>query len=171
MKLKKITNKKAVSEIVSYVLLIVIALSLAAGVYTFLKSSVPNTDNEREKCPEDTSMYVSDYECSTTETDKILTLTFENKGLFNVDGFIITATDNPNALAATMLNTTEGKAEEIQPGRYYFEPTLKLGDFRKANFSYTGLNSIAKIRVQPFVNGKTELLLCSSVSEVRIEDC
>lgn len=170
MKLKKITNKKAVSEIVSYVLLIVIALSLAAGVYTFLKTSVPNPDNEQEKCSEDTSLSLSDYEC-TPQEDKIITLTLENKGLFNIDGFTITATNNPDALAITMLNTSEGKPEEIQPGRYYFEPTLKLGDFRKVSFSYTGLNNIAKIRVRPFVNGKTELLLCPTISELRIENC
>lgn len=171
MKLRKINNKKAVSEIVSYVLLIVIAISLAAGVYTFLKSSVPTPDKERETCPEDTSLAISDYDCYTSDENKVITLTFENKGLFNVDGFIITATNNPEALAAVMLNTTEGKAEEIQPGRYYFDTPLKLGDFRKANFSYTGLSSIAKIRIQPFVSGTSELLLCPSVSEIRVDGC
>ena len=161
-------NKKAISEIVAYVLLIVIALSLAVGVYAWLKAYVPPV-NAREKCPDDVSISISDYTCSTTEENIILTL--ENKGLFNVDGFFILASSTEDKLPNVMLNTTELIPAEIIPGTYFFNAPLKLGEFATANFSYTGLDTIKRLRIQPFVNGKSSTLLCSSVSEIRLENC
>ena len=75
-----ISNKRAISEIVSYVLLIVIAVSLSVLVYTFLQLYVPK---ERPECPADISISVQDYACSITE--KNLSLTLLNKGLFTFD--------------------------------------------------------------------------------------
>ena len=73
-------NKKALSEIVGYTLLIVIALSLSIMVYSFLKVYVPK---ETVSCKEDTVIILQDYGCSAQT--KELNLTLLNKGLFKVD--------------------------------------------------------------------------------------
>ncbi len=79
-------NKKAVSEVVGYVLLIIIALGLSAMVYTYMKVLVPK---EKPSCPEGVSLIVQDYSCTRYTGKTILNLTLVNKGLFNLDGAFI----------------------------------------------------------------------------------
>jgi len=158
-------NKRAISEIVSYVLLIVIALSLASGVYVWLKTYVP-PEKEREKCPEDVALSVNDYRCS----GETITLIIENKGLFNVNGFFIRASNDSSKLPTIMLNSTD--IALISAGRYDFENEgLKPNEIKEIKFSYSGLNKIARIQIQPFVSGKRNFLLCSNVADLSINDC
>ncbi len=72
-------DKKGVSEMVGYVLLIVIAVTLSALVYSFLRLYVPG---ESPKCQESINLIVKDYSCSNGQ----LNITLQNKGLFTVDG-------------------------------------------------------------------------------------
>src|SRR3989344_210535 len=70
-------NKKAVSEIVSYVLLIVVAISLSIIVYAWIKIQLPK---EIIECPEGVSVIIKDYQCN--EQNNIINITFQNKGFF-----------------------------------------------------------------------------------------
>ena len=74
------SNKKAVSELVGYVLLIAIAISISIMVYSFLRVYVPK---EKIECNEDINLIIQDYGCSVQ--NKKLNITLENKGLFKVD--------------------------------------------------------------------------------------
>ena len=65
---------------VSYVLLIVIAMSIAAGVFSWLKFYVPS-QTDSQKCNDEAAIAITDYACS----NHLLNLTIENK--FN-DSFI-----------------------------------------------------------------------------------
>jgi hypothetical protein len=77
-------NKKGISAMVGYVLLIIIAVALAAGVFTFLRTFIPK---ERVECPEEIHIVIQDYVCSSG----VLNLTFSNRGLFTVDGVYVRA--------------------------------------------------------------------------------
>lgn len=77
-----LSNKKGVSEVVGYVILIVIALTMSVFVYAYLKLYVPK---EAPSCPSDISLSVQDYTC-TSGPNGILNLTIKNKGLFKVYG-------------------------------------------------------------------------------------
>ena len=100
LKLRPLNYKKnAISEIVAYAILISITLSLAGLVYGWLKFYA--TPNEKIECPDGTSIVIKHYEwVPIPGTFKI---TVQNKGFFNVDGFV--AKVNPGAGATIGINT------------------------------------------------------------------
>jgi len=71
-------NKKGISEIVGYVLLVLIAISLSSFVFFYLKTYLPK---EKPVCPSDITLIIQDHSCLATQ----LNLTLLNKGLFSVD--------------------------------------------------------------------------------------
>ncbi len=79
------SNKKGISELVSYVLLIAIALGLSVLVYQYIKTYVPKDSPE---CQEDIHLRIKEYTC---KGDKIF-LTYTNTGLFNIDAAYVRIT-------------------------------------------------------------------------------
>lgn len=77
-------NKKGVSIMVGYVLLVVIAIGLSVGVYQFLKLQVPK---ERSECPADIHVIIEAPECNVGLQEAKLNIT--NRGLFKIDGAYI----------------------------------------------------------------------------------
>lgn len=75
-------NKKALSEMVGYVILVVIAIALSVAVYSFLKSYVPV---DMIECPVDMSLIVQNYSCYNSGDGYKLQLVLTNKGLFNIN--------------------------------------------------------------------------------------
>jgi hypothetical protein len=75
-------NKKGVSVMVSYILLIVIAVSLSAIVYGFLKLYIPK---EKPECVDGINIIVQEAECINSK----LELTLQNKGRFKIDAVFI----------------------------------------------------------------------------------
>src|SRR3989344_9344689 len=76
-------NKKAISEIVSYVLLVVIAVGVSTLVFTFLKSYIPK--GEKPECPEGISISIKNYTCQSSQ----LNLSFYNTGRFTIDAVYV----------------------------------------------------------------------------------
>lgn len=70
---------------IAYVLLIVIAIGLSIGVYSFLKIYIPK---EKPECPSDIHLIVKNFSCSSSQTQELI-ITFTNKGLFSVDGVYV----------------------------------------------------------------------------------
>ena len=162
-------NKRAISEVISYVLLITIAISMAAGVYAWLKFYVPS-DQEKEKCQDDTALSIIDYECSIES--QILRIVVENNGLFNTDGFIIRASNNyANIPTAMLVTINDPLIHGSTGGIYNFGTSLKLGEISDGNFSYEPISNVERIQVQPFVNGKKDILICPSVIDIKISGC
>jgi len=85
MKLKKIVrrNKKAVSPMIGYILLISAAIFMSVIVYAWLKTYVPRAALE---CPETTSIFIESYTCIPNNQ---LNITIRNNGNFNVAGYFI----------------------------------------------------------------------------------
>lgn len=75
-------NKKGVSEIVSYVLLIVIAIGLSVAVAAYLRVQVPK---DKTSCSTDFSLLLEKIDCKISNGEATLTATYRNTGLFTVD--------------------------------------------------------------------------------------
>ena len=82
-------NKKGVSEIISYVILIIIAVSIGAIVFTYLSNLVPK---DRPECNEGLSLSVEEYACKYVDPkdgESHLNLTVKNRGRFNIEAAYI----------------------------------------------------------------------------------
>ncbi len=148
-------NKKAISEIVSYVLLVVLAVGLATATYFWLLEQT-NVIPE-DICPEGVSITVENYTCYDHKID----LTLKNSGRFNVAGVRIKRINDTDTnfeydlktilnTANTPLNVTNiAKIEGI-----VYEGTLK------------------KIRIYPYVldNSGKSYICEKAVSEVIISE-
>lgn len=93
-------NKKGISELISYVLLITLALAMAGGVYAYLKFYAEAPLPE-EPC-DGISVAIIDYSCQ----DDKMTITIKNTGrftcsakvkLYDKDGWVICEEDVPES--------------------------------------------------------------------------
>ena len=76
-------NKKAISPMIGYILLISSAVLMSVIVYAWLKTYVPQAALE---CPDTTSIFIKNYTCIS---DNQLNLTIRNNGNFNVAGYFV----------------------------------------------------------------------------------
>ncbi len=139
-------NKKALSNIVGYVLLISITLSLSVLVYGWLKFYVSGDDIET--CPNGVNIIIKDYECVSTVLggeDGYLTLTFKNKGLFTVDGYLLRVHDRQDADFG--FYTFDETGAVIKPGEEY----IKTYNFDENIINGYKLKQVTTIEVQPFI--------------------
>ena len=91
------TNKKGVSVIIGYVLLVVFAVIISAVVYNWLKTYIPS---EKLECSEGVSILIKD--AKFDGFDSILNLTIVNNGRFNLAGYIIDAKNTSEEELATI---------------------------------------------------------------------
>lgn len=104
-------NKKGVSIMIGYILLITFAVVIAAVVFQGLKTYVPQ---EGIDCPTDVSIYVSEYNPSNLNK---LTLTIKNNGKFSVGGIFIYYSDNEDReIAPIDLSEYVKNAPRLDPG-------------------------------------------------------
>ena len=177
-KMKKVrkTSKKAISEVVSYVLLIVIAISLSIVVYTWIKVQLPK---EKIECPEGASIIIKDYQCN--EQGDIINITFQNKGFFDIEGVSIKIANKSNENPAIAAENVAGVGINInleREGFIYFSPSTGPGLNVKATFSYSKFNQIKKIQVMPFISSRKlgdrnlYVVLCNNKKVIQdIENC
>ena len=165
LKQKRFKNKKAISEVIAYVLLIMLALSLSIGVYAFLKNVVWK---EPKKCPDNLALVLADYSCNFNT--KEINMTLQNKGLFNVTGFTVKI-NNGSGLYYLSLSLSGSPVKEIfflnqvkdkkplRPNEQYFQ-----------KLSYLAFNNITQIEIQPFIKEK-KIILCESILKQAINNC
>ena len=163
-------GKKAVSEMIAYVLLIVIAMSLSILVYAWLKGYIFKPE---KICPDGVSLTIENIVCDTTTNPKTITLILRNNGLFDIEGF-----------------TARVKEDATKPAGYY----LKLNDDRAINFDIqlepnknsqitfnypkkiiagteTPLTQIQKIEIQPIVIDEKSTILCENTYSQSVSNC
>jgi len=90
-------NKRGVSVLIGYVLLVVFVIIIAAIVFTWLRTYVPA---ETLNCPDGSSVFIreSSFDVSSSQLRIILT----NNGRFDLAGFFIHATNNSEQETATI---------------------------------------------------------------------
>lgn len=126
-------NKRGVSEVIAYVLLISITIALSVIVYNWLRFYV--SEDKVPECGDGTYLIIKNFEC--VGGDK-LTLTLQNKGRFTVDGFTLRVHNRTGAdFGFYILNDTEF---QIEPGK----ELVTVADL--SNFA-----SLTYLEVQPFV--------------------
>jgi len=119
-------QKKGVSVIIGYVLLIVFAMVISVGVYAWLKTYVPN---EPLNCPDGVSLFVKD--ASFNSSTSLLNITARNNGRFDVAGYFIAATNNSSQ-----------KLPSIDLSNYLNEDSNGIKFGSSVLFSVTGSNSL-----------------------------
>ncbi len=98
MLIKK-TNKKAVSIMIGYVLLITFAIIMSTIVYQWAKTYVPK---ESLDCPDGVSISIKEFSCEQGTLSTPLNLTLENNGRFNIAGYFIHGTNDSGQELATI---------------------------------------------------------------------
>ncbi|NCN51480.1 hypothetical protein GW931_00510 [archaeon] len=103
-------NKKAISAMVGYVMLITFGIIMSVIVYNYLKTYVPK---DLADCPDGTSIFVKEYTC----VDGWLNITLKNNGKFNYAGYYIHGANYSNQTIATInlvknfYNSSDGLAQ------------------------------------------------------------
>jgi len=157
------SNKKALSVIVSYVLVISIGITIALISYSFIKN-YPNILNEKEDCKDGTSL-ILESAVFDAENDKLI-VNVKNNGLFNINGFLISVGDDENK--APEINDLKSIPEQpATKGAYNFLPVLNPGDSKEITFD-TEDYDIKVINIQPFINKDNKRIICSE-SLIRYE--
>ena len=153
-------KKQGVSEIVAYVLLITIAITLSILVYNWIKPYVQ--DHKTLECDEGTRLVIDNYICYEDENgEKKINVTVKNRGLFNVDGFVLRANERANAdIGIHKLGQEDFTQGPLEPGDT-FNNTYSFGD---------ELDEIALIEVQPFIIDRQKIY-CKDVSYQTVSDC
>ncbi len=157
-------SKKGLSEIIAYVLLVVIAISLSVLVYNWMKGQLPG---QVEKCPKDVSIIIDDYSCDINK--KNITLNLKNKGLFDIEGVIIrVSTQSEGLISCVITDDGDFNYHAFIQGR----GSLKTGEKAEIEKSYDKClnngNTLKRIEIVPVIDG----LLCDkSIINQRLEDC
>ncbi len=175
------TNKKGLSIMIGYVLLVVIAIVMSLVVYQWIKTYVPKGGQE---CVDGVSIFLKDviYNCSTGR----LNITFKNNGRFDIAGFFIHATTSVDDELATLDLSdeiiTDYHADDWEPYSNSIAFTLG-GELLNTNtlttdspdneielgFIYQGLQG-KKIEISPFrfevIDERLRFVTCS---DARIE--
>lgn len=143
-------NKKAISEIVSYVLLIVIAIGISAMVFAFLKIYLPKA---QPQCPSDLSLIVQDYTCSGAD----LTLDISNRGLWKVDAVYVRL-GTPNQAVKKLLST--------QRDSLYFEGGLMPSKSTSKSYKIGGLTNLQEemeVQLTPaIISEDNKIVICEN---------
>jgi len=112
----KVKNKKGVSEVLGYLLLVSFAIFMSFIVYQGLKIYVPVKAVE---CPEGVSIFVQSAKCSLSGVGKYnLELNIKNNGRYNIAGYYIHASNSSEQEVATIpligyLDETTGNIDKM----------------------------------------------------------
>lgn len=167
-------DKKGVSLMLSYVILIFIVISLWGLIYAWMKLQVnisPPVD-----CKEGTSVVLAENTCS----ENLMRFKIENNGRFNVDGVIISVGNNSKNIPTTYLvpyYTQPGKTQ--LEGYFYFDGPLAPRETKEAVFSNKkkdgntiNIKIIQIIQIQPFIFDKKNKIICqNAVITQKISQC
>ncbi len=162
-----LAEKKGVSIMIGYVLLVTFAVIMGIFVYQWIKTYIPT---EKLECADGVSIFIKDvnFNCSNSQLD----LTLKNNGLFNLAGYFIHATNDSNQTLATIdlsnyTNLGENKGGTVlfsQRGQNSFGPNGETTNV--FNLSDSGIGQIYSIEIIPVkfqeVKNKMRFVSCGS---------
>jgi hypothetical protein len=140
-------NKRAISNMVGYVLLIAITIGLSIFVYNWLSFYVGGEG--AEECPEGVSIVIRDYECYSTNEFGAgrIKVSLKNRGRFSTDGYTLRVHDQEGADFGFYVLDENGVV--LAPGEEY-ERTY---NFSEHSFDGYNISTVTWVEVQPFVVG------------------
>lgn len=144
-------NKKAISEIVGYSILIVIAVSLSVLVYSFLRLYIPK---DRVTCEEDVKLTIQYYACNLSKG--VLNLTITNKGLFKADTAYIRFGNEDQKIKTRIDNLSlSGELSGLDPTKS-FSSTYNVSGFMISGHHDYGLE------LQPAIIVDKQIIVCEN---------
>lgn len=153
-------DKRGVSLMIGYVLLIVIAIGLSVAVFVYLKLYLPK---DEPKCYDDVSLSIDEVACE----NGAITLVLTNRGLFNVDGAFIRI-GAYGRVYKQLLNDDESHFLFIGAGG---DSLLNPGEsWEGGPFAYGG-NGTQELEVEPFLFLGERPSLCEKAVVARIVEC
>lgn len=157
-------SNKAISELIAYVLLITLTISISVLVYGWLRLYV--APGQVSDCPEGVSLVISDYTCSSGS----LEVTLKNKGRFTIDGFYARVHNiSDPGLGLYTLHSVPPTGVEIKPGE---EIVFTYNSIKGSPpIGLNNLNEITFIEIQPIKGTDTNMILCSDYTSLKINDC
>ena len=154
----------------SFVILIAIIIAISTGVFAWLRYAA--NIEPAINCKEGTSIILTDISCSPSKIE----LDLKNNGRFNIDGIILTVSDETEILEPTYLIPINTHNAPRDPGGFLFDYKLKPGESVIADYSdkskkLVGIEgygeetpveftSIKTIQIQPFIIDGKSLIVC-----------
>jgi len=171
-------DKKGISIIIGYVLLVTFAIVIGVIVFQWMKTYVPQ---DQLSCPDGVSIFIDNYNCSSD----ILAITFKNNGNFDIGGYFIYATNSPEEELATIdisKNNTQASSRLNPLGIKFgntgtiitknsFVPDAEETD----QYNLTGINNLYSIEILPIrwqeSNNRNVLVSCTEAKISEIIQC
>ncbi len=161
-------NKKAVSIMIGYVLLIIIAVAVSVLVYGFLKAYVPK---EKPECEKELALIIEDVKinCDSSNVPQSIDVTVNNRGLFKMDAVFIRL-EKEGRRVKKFINdplVDNNYAEDFylqdngNPGQTFIASDLDISEV------YEATEDQYELEVQPahFTGKGLELALCTPISQ------
>lgn len=152
--------KRGLSEMVGYVLLIGMGITLALLVFFWLRQQVPAP---KEFCPEDLSIQIYNKSCNNNQ----MTIIVKNTGLFDIDGIIAKA--NYIGQGKTPIENLKylggGTIDDKEKGVVYFnilDDNRSLIPDEKQSLSFEPEDNIFSFSVQAFIIKDKLRVLCDN---------
>ncbi len=149
-------NKKGVSVMIAYVLLIVIAIGVSAGVYSFLKIYIPK---EKPECSDEIHLITKNFSCNSQITNP-LSITFSNKGLFTVDAVYVRIARSERKIRQLVNDPNDLKPTEIDKFFIELPPGQTVTKTYKAD-PIDGADNYT-LEIQPAVYDGNILAICEN---------
>ena len=165
-------EKRGLSNLIAYVLLISISISLSVVVYNWLGSYVPDFDN-LPVCSDNVELMIASYTC-VSGADGFLKVNLLNRGLFGIDGFMLKVHDTPDAEFAFYPFDDEGVPIDVGGS------VDRVYNFNDSNINTAGLFELTLLEVRPYLleDGKVscqsyafQKLFCSLTGAHCIPNC
>ena len=174
-----IKNRRGLSVVIGYVLLIVISISMSIIVYNWL---IPIIPKDLPKCSEGTSIFIRDIAYSCTPGAETLNITVKNSGDFSVNGYSIRVSNvsDLDSLAVIDISSRVLLGGKISGNSIVFneliynyltpdEPT----NVRMTSFNVTGYGQLYKVeiiptRLQEYGNRKISVRCGDAIKEVLV---
>ncbi|MBI5804348.1 LamG domain-containing protein [Candidatus Pacearchaeota archaeon] len=112
MTIKYPDRKRGVSLMVSYALLVIVAVALSIFVYSYLKQQLPS---ERIECSEDVNLIIDGVICNSVS--KEVSVGINNGGLFNVSAVFVRMGEEGKRVKTQLNQDTEIFPTPLSPGK------------------------------------------------------
>ena len=162
-------NKKAVSIMIGYVLLITGVIIIGGLVYAWLSSYVPRPMPE---CPDGVSLFIEEVNCNQDGNNYEINLSIKNNGRFDVDGYYIKASEEEGEIATIDISENIYSGGNAQAGIILFSEVLEPGE-NAPLAKYNELSKLYLIEIIPIryetIEGKNTLMICGD-AKIREKD-
>jgi len=157
---KRGKGKKAVSLVVSYVILTGIVIAMSGITYAWLKFRVKEFPLNGNECPEDVSIIISDYLCDQDLNN--ITITVENRGRFNISGYVTKINNESKPALAGRYKLCKVGDDSNECNQIIFLPALSPNGKNSQEFDYAQYDNIKQIEILPFRSDEGEVPFCSN---------